>query len=342
VTVLVGDRPAPRAERPAWGTSVLTALLVTLEQPGPWAIALAGFLARGGLVVLLLPIVVLPTPARLQVELAPLLVPVVFGQPSPGLIVLAAVLAAIVVGWLLLGGLVGAWADVVLTRRVASAIEAGAAPAAARRSGDLASALAIRLLAHVPLAIALAWGAVRIVETAYRELVTPFETTTPLVIRVVSAVPETIVVVLLAWWLGETAGGLAVREHVLAGRGVGSALVRGWGALVRRPVATAATMVLTGILVTVSIAPALLAAGTAWNRLRTVLYEGRIEDVPFPLLVFVGLWLGGLVLAAVATAARSSMWTAEWLRGRAPVGTIGDEHGTDRGGWSPSDGSGRL
>jgi hypothetical protein len=190
--------------------------------------------------------------------------------------------------------------------------------------------------------LVLAWGAVRIVQAAYNELVTPFEVTTPLVIRIVSAAPEALLLVALAWWLGEAAGGVAVRERLLAGTGVVRSIVAGWLELGRRPVATLGTLVLATTVVVVAVAPGLIAAGAAWDRLRTALYEGRLEDVPLPLLVFVGLWLGGLVLAAVSTAVRSAWWTAEWRRRRGRVGTIGVGDGTDRGGWPPPDPSGTL
>ncbi len=346
------DPPAP-AVTASWSGAVLAALLATLEQPSGWAVSLAGFLARGGLLAFLLPIVVLPTPAGLQADLSPLLRPLVFGEASPGLVLLGAGVVAVVAGAIVGGGVAGAWADRLLIRRVADALESPATGAAAR-SGTVVRVFLARLLAHLPLAVALAWGAVRIFEAAYRELVTPFEVVTPLIVRIVSAVPDALGVVGLAWLLGEAAGGLAAREVVLGGQGVGASVARGWRGLFRPVSSGAATLALTTVVAVVAIVPALIASGTAWSRLRDTLYDGRSGEVALALALFVALWLGGLVLAGVATAARSSMWTAEWLR-RAPaandpvaavqrpaVGTIGDVHATDRGGWPSSEGSGTL
>jgi hypothetical protein len=345
--------PPASAVTASWSGAVLAALLATLEQPSGWAVSLAGFLARGGLLAFLLPIVVLPTPAGLQADLSPLLRPLVFGETSPGLVLLGAGVVAIVAGAIVGGGVAGAWADRLLIRRVADALESPVAGMPVR-SGTVVRVFLARLLAQLPLAVALAWGAVRIFEAAYRELVTPFEVVTPLVVRIVGAVPDALAVVGLAWLLGEAAGGLAAREVVLGGQGVGAAVVRGWRGLFRSVRSGAATLVLTTVVVVVAVVPALIASGTAWSRLRDTLYDGGSGEVPLALALFVALWLGGLVLAGVATAARSALWTAEWLR-RAPaahdpmaavqrpvVGTIGDVNATDRGGWPSSEASGTL
>jgi hypothetical protein len=191
----------------------------------------------------------------------------------------------------------------------------------------------------LPFVVAIVWGAIPAYAAAYAELLTPFEVVTPLALRIIAAVPGVVALVVATWLLGEAAGGLAVRELVLGGRSILASVAHGWLAIVRRPVATVATLAVGTLIVGIAILPGLVAAGTAWHRLRAVLYEGRIEDVPLPLLAFVGLWLGGLVLAAVSTAA---IWTAEWQRRRSPVGTIGGDDGTDRGGWPTRDRSGTL
>ena len=68
-------RPAPRQPSPTqpWPAATVAALLHPLERPESWWVALAGFLARGGLLLFLLPILVLHTPAGVQTELSPLL-----------------------------------------------------------------------------------------------------------------------------------------------------------------------------------------------------------------------------------------------------------------------------
>ena len=58
-------------------------LLVTLARPSTWVLALAAFLLRGGLLVFVIPIVVIPTPAGLADVVGPLLISFVFGGVSP-------------------------------------------------------------------------------------------------------------------------------------------------------------------------------------------------------------------------------------------------------------------
>ena len=68
------------------GAALSGALLVTLASPATWPLALAGFLLRGGLIVVALPILVLPTPVGLGNVLAPTLTAFVFGGVSVELV----------------------------------------------------------------------------------------------------------------------------------------------------------------------------------------------------------------------------------------------------------------
>ena len=85
-----------------------------LGRPTWWLLALAGFLARGGILLFLLAIVVLPSPLAVSNLLAPLLVPIIFGGVTPALA--AAIAAAIVAVLALLaaGTLLGAAVEVEL------------------------------------------------------------------------------------------------------------------------------------------------------------------------------------------------------------------------------------
>lgn len=353
---------SPVPPRP-WRSALLGAIIATLDRPALWAIALAGFLARGGIVVFLLPIVILPTPSGVADVIAPALTSFAFGLVSPEFVTIVAAVVAFLVGSLVLGGLAGAWADVELIGAAATqeelagpelATTVSVQPTAARRL-VVFRAFAARLLAHVPLWLALAWGAVRIGEAAYAELVTPFEVVTPLAIRVLAAVPDTIAVVVATWVLGEAAAGLAVRRVVLDGAPIVAAAPRGWLDLVRRPVASVVTLLATDLAVLAAVLPAIFASTVAWSWVRLVILgrDGPLE-VGVALIVLVALWLGGLVLAAVATAWRSLAWTAHALGPNAsPValegrrseragGTFGEPEHDRPGGWSSSDTSGRL
>src|SRR3954462_12749069 len=107
-------QPSVTGSRTSWRASLVTGAMAVLERPVMWPVALAGFLARGGIFALLLPIVVLPTPSGIADVIAPSLTSFAFGLVSSAFIALVAISAAFVAAWVLLGGLAGAWADVEL------------------------------------------------------------------------------------------------------------------------------------------------------------------------------------------------------------------------------------
>jgi hypothetical protein len=326
---------------------MLVALLGALARPSTWPVALVGFLVRGGIVVLAVPIVVLPSTIGVANAIAPTLTPFVFGQSSPAFVALVGLVVAGVTVWVIGGGLIGAWADLWLVRAAASDEDFGVA--LAERPGAVWRALAVRLLAHVPLAVALAWGATRIVEAAYRELILPDELTTPIVLRVLRDVPDAVVAVVGAWLFGETAGGLAQRRLWTSGSSIPGSLAWAAARFVRRPLAMLATLVVTtGGVVMGALVPALV-AGVAWHRLRASLgVDGAQAEVALLLCLFVVLWLLALVLAGAVTAWRAFAWTAEAImptpapRAVPRGGTIGDRDAGRPGEWPSADASGSL
>jgi hypothetical protein len=330
--------------------------LTTLARPELWAVALAGFLARGGIVAFLLPIVVLPSPSGVANVIAPSLTSFAFGLVSSSFVEILAAFIALALAWVVLGGLAGAWADVELARAASSdeELRPGGGYLVAPGKGTILRAFGVRLLAHLPLAVALAWGAVRIVQAAYAELVTPFEVVTPLFIRVLGDVPDAITVIVTLWLLGEAAGGLAVR-HVVLGRRSAAASVRdGWLDLVRRPRSSFGTLLATDLAVGLAVVSSALAAGVVWSWVRlAVLGRDGPAEVGAAIGILVAVWLGGLLLTSVAVAWRSVAWTAEWLRvmprpvadekvGASSLGTFGGTDHARPGGRSSSRSSGTL
>ncbi|HEY8817341.1 MAG TPA: hypothetical protein VIM25_00775 [Candidatus Limnocylindrales bacterium] len=144
---------------------VLTrALLFAASSPAIWPLALATFLLRGGIVILALPILVLPTPAGLANVFAPTLTALVFGSISMEVYVVGGLATAGLVVWLAVGGWVAAVLEAEAARIVA--LDEGvhaSRPRPLARSHVAGRILAARLVALVPLAIALALGSVRIV-----------------------------------------------------------------------------------------------------------------------------------------------------------------------------------
>jgi hypothetical protein len=295
-----------------WGAAMLGSLASTLERPAWWLLGLGSFLVRGGLLVFLLPIVILPTPAGLQNAFGAELVGFVFGSPSVSFITAVIVATAALTTWLILGGLVAAWTDIALVAAVA-----GSRPISrvVRGWSGLAwRALGIRLASHLPLAVVLSWGLARVYEAIYAEYLHPGDPAIPLALRIVERVPEVVAVIGLAWIAGEAAGGVGIRHLALGGLSAGQALVRGWLDVLLRP-AVMATVLITGAVMVAIAVPLAGAAGGAWDRLRAVLADGADPVILLLALgAFVATWLAGIVVVALVAAWRSAAWTFEVAR----------------------------
>jgi hypothetical protein len=301
--------------------SLAAALLATLSRPAWWAMALAGFLLRGGLLLVLLPIVRLPTTAGLANELGPVLVGFVFGGPSVPFLVLVGTVAGGTVLWLVAGGLLGGWLDLAMVRETAVAEELdGVPPSLAGDAGtahNAVRAFLVRVLAHLPTAVVLAWGAVSLVDAAYQELIRPGDPALPVPVRVALRIPAVVGLLIAAWVLGEAVGGLAVRHLAW-----GASLPRAMGRAVRaiaRPSALA-TLILTNGVVAAAVLGSGVAASVAWEQLRIVLLDGGTGgELRLALIFFSLTWIAGLWLIALAATWRATAWTFEVAR-QLPVG----------------------
>ena len=328
------------------GGAILASLLVTLGRPAWWLLALAGFLVRGGFVVFLIPIVVLPSPLAVSNVVAPFIVPMALGRIGPEVIALLIAGGAGLFAWLLLGGAIAAATDLALARdAVAAAVDEGVAtrPEGApsidserRDLGLVGTILAARLIAWLPLAAALAIGLVRFVAVTYVELTRPAEVESPLALRVALGAAGELAVMAVAWVFGELVGGLASRWIVLDRAPAGRALAAAARDVVRRPGSTLLPWLATTFVLLIILGGTVGAASVAWSRV-TVALANRTPDVAtvaISLLVFVAIWLAALVLGGLFAAVRSSVLTFEHLRVRAETGTFGASAHHRPGDWS--------
>jgi hypothetical protein len=308
----------PPALRLRWGATIRGAFVVTLVRPASWAFGLLTFLAGGGLVLAAWPILVLPTPTGLQNALGNPISSLVFGAPSATLLAMlvGGLLAALAV--LAAGLLLGGWAERQL---IGIAVEAAADEGIVGPAPDLEGAPGIvrialvRVLALAPVGIALLLAWRPVYDVTYRELILPGNLATPLPIRVLGEVPWVLIGIAIAWLLGDAAAAVAVRRLVIERRPVPVAWLLGWADLLRRPhrvIPTALVGVSVLLLLTV---PALFAAAIGWTRVRDVVLEGRDATTTLvALVIWVGTWLGALVLAGIGQAFRSATWTLELPR----------------------------
>jgi hypothetical protein len=289
------------------GATVSGALLAVLARPSTWPLALLGFLVRGGWLLIVAPIVFVPTPVGLANVIAPLLEDIAFGRRTTELIALAVVAAAVVIAWLIGGGLIAAVVEADGVRRIAD--EEGIPW---RRGPSAWRIVATRLIADVPLAIGAIWAGVRIVTVGYRELTVPSDVTAPAAWRIVAGAPDAFAILFLTWFIGELVGAIGARRIVLHGDPTRGAL----RAAVRRLIREPARMIVLGLIGTASLAIVLavtgLAVGATWNALGTALSLGDASPATtLLLLLFVTLFSSGLVLLGLVCAWRAAIWTVE-------------------------------
>jgi hypothetical protein len=289
--------------------------LVALSRPRLWAIGLAGFLARGGVIPFLLPIVALPSVVGVTTFVGPNAV--TGAGLSPRFVVLAAATASGSAAWLILGTIVGSLADLALVR------EAARADGEPARGGSIARLVCIRLVVLLPLGLVVAWGAVRLVEVGYRELVLPGDLARPFFLRVLAAAPDVVVLLIVAWLVAELVGAVAVRLAIVEDRSIARAIGGALRSIVRRPLGSLGVLAGTigGSLIVVG--PGLVTASIAWDGVRRALLgNGSAPAALLAVGIFVATWTAGLVLAGVAAAWRSAAWSSVVMR---------DHRGTGRG-----------
>ena len=326
---------------------MVASLLVVLPRPGTWIVALAAFLLRGGLLVFLVPILVLPSPVGLATILGPTITAFWLGGLSLGFAAIVTAIFAAFFVWLVVGGYVAAVTERDLITAVAADEDLGLGrhvPSlpAPRQRGRIWRIVLLRLAGYVPLAVALGYGSLRLVQATYRELTLPSDVLTPIGWRVISAAPEAVLGIALAWTLGEILGSLGARRLVLWGQSIDQAYVGAWADLVRRPLSTLATYLVPTLVLVLATGPVVVGAGAAWTMLRALLAEGRPGTelaIAATLLVFLATWCAGLVLAGLLTAWRSAAWTAQVLRVR---GTFGASIVSRPGEWNDLDPSGTV
>ena len=312
------------------GAALTRALLVTISTPATWPLALGAFLLRGGFLLVTIPIVVLPTPVGLGNVLAPWITPLALGSISPAFVAVSAVAVVVVLGWLVFGG----WA--------AAALEAGSPDRRPVSSDDRPSSgttdsariavriMAARILAYVPLMLALGWASVRVVWTAYLELTNPSDASLSIAVRIVRSSPDVLVVLVLAWMAGEMLGAVAARRITLDGEGISVALRRGIRACLRHPLATVVRFWLPTLALVVVLVPSTVAAAAAWTSVGSVLGDGSDAiRVLVAVVLFVAIWVVGLVLTAVVCAWRAAVWTMADVLERRTFGGSSDRRPGD-------------
>jgi hypothetical protein len=312
-----------------WRVGALAAFRITARRPRLWAFALLAFLARGGLAVLLFPMLVLPTFVGIANAIGP--ASVTPGGLAPRLV--ATIAAGVVASAaLVLAGTTLAAAAETSLHRATVAPDPGRdrppefmalAPRGTPGQG-VARVVVIRLLLLVPVAAMVAAGVPAWIAAGYHELTVPSDVSTPLVLRVLAAAPAVTAMTLVAWLLAEVIGGFAARRAVLFGASVPRALGRGVLDTFRRPLGTSLSVVAAVAVGVAALVPAAWIIAAAWEVARRTLTDGTGPGMAIGVAtVLAGAWAAALVLAAISATARATLITAELFR-REPAGGLVD------------------
>lgn len=307
------------------------------RTPALWTVGLVGFLGRGGLILVVLPMVALPSPVSLSVLIGPDLV------DANGLSARVQALLALVgvVGLLFVaaGLVMAALADIGAFEGLLSAAGVAARPSTRRGTGLLVlGLLALQLIAALPVLIAIVPAAVSVVNLTRQEILLPGDQSLPLVVRVAEgawpalAIVAAMTLVSAHLYTVLSRDLLARRSGLVpppARRGPAGLAISGAHALIRRPLRAGAASVVAWLIGLLAAAVAALAIVAGWTLVQAVyLATASADGATF--LVTAATWLAataatavlvvlvGLALSAIGAAAalRSAMLTQAALGGR--------------------------
>ena len=327
----LGGRPIAPLPAPsrvtAWPRAMVAASAAAASRPRLWVLALLAFLARGGLVPLVIPMLVLPTFVGISNIVGP--TSVTAAGPTPRLVAMVAAWLGVVLVAIVAGTLIAAAAEVALHRATAAPwadATAGGLPSGpagpAVLSGRRAAlrVAAVRLWLLLPVALVLVAAVPAWVQVGYRELLLPSDLAVPLPVRVVAGAPLPAVGLVAAWLATEVLGGLAARRIALRGSSIAAALMGAAGDVARAPVSVLLTAALAIAGTLLLLVPAIALVGGAWDHARIALVDSPdAAGVILGTFALIAAWAACLGVAGITAAWRSLLWTADLAR-RSPAG----------------------
>jgi hypothetical protein len=300
------------AATPGWRSLVGHALAAPVEQPSLWLLGTLSFILRGGIVVMLLPILVLPTQVEVRLMLGGSLGTTGF-TPSFWTILGAATIFST--------GLVMAVLYALAQIEIAAFDRLNRDPdfdtdTPARDPGarvrdlfviDSLTLIAL-LLAAVPLAAALG-------QVSFQEVLNP-SSSASIFDRIVSQLTAPLVLVAVAFPLIDSISATWVRGLLEGRKSVGSAFVGSVGAIVRRPVWFIANTLVAWAGLGLAVAATYWALSVGWQATRaTFLATTSISDMLSSIAPFLvsallaGVFVCGLAICGYVAGFRNALWT---------------------------------
>lgn len=314
-------------------TGVLRDVLIS---PAAWIVGAAGFLARGGALILALPILSLPTPVGVTLLVPPLSVTTsgVSSVFALQLIAVGAVVAVLVVAALFLGAL----ADLTAYGRIAVR---GAPALAGLRSPGSSVTVVVRLMgveivALLPAAAAGLVAAARLVTVGEQEYLLPSSLAVPYAVRVLRGASTEVAALGACLLLADVVNALLSRRilraaftpaaHGTTSSGPTAVRVgRGRSALLRarsvlgRGGRIVATWLAAWSITLASLVPGLFAIDLVWPMVHDTYAATSSSVPPAPpvllgvTLLLVAAWLTAVLLAGLGSAVRAALWSGVTL-----------------------------
>ncbi len=290
------------------GRRLTAALEAAASDPGAWPLGILGFLARGGLVVLALPLLTLPTPVGMATLLGPEVIST--GRLEGRLLGLVAVWTVALMGIVIVA--------IVLAALAQDRLHARWRPADATTGHPLRGLIGVEVLAVVPIGAVLAVSLSTIVGEVRGELLLPGDLSVPIVVRLVARAALPLGALVLAVLVSEAIDGSRSRRVLVPDRAsrsswrglmsiVGTAAL-GW--------AVTLIVLLPGLAV---IGATWQAARVAWSRLPTAIASPSSAASPdvalagVATLAMVAVWVGVMLLCGLASLVRAHLWTSRAL-----------------------------
>ncbi|MEA2622557.1 MAG: hypothetical protein QOH61_1467 [Chloroflexota bacterium] len=334
-----------RGVRSALGAS----LDVVLRDPGLWLLGALSFSVRGGVILVLLPIVWIPSPVLLSVFFGRY---ITTSGLSADVIPVAALAGAVAVLALAGAAVLAAHADLAsFERLVTGGSTAGlrgerpARPLGGRERHRMVAGLAaLNLLGLLPILLLTAPLGQGIAKAGIAELQYPTSLDTPFVLTVLGHVTDQLLVLaavaLLADLVVTLIGHQLLASHFRVlpdglvptdGAGAGSAdrphpdrwaVVQAVTRLVTQAPRTLALAALCWVVTIAALVPILLGIILGWDTLRAVLFRGTSGVVSpelqlvgqlLALVVFGVIWVAAVTLAGFASSLRGAIWTTNTL-----------------------------
>jgi len=332
VVAEAGHRAGARPDAPTrlgWFGRTARAVAFGTADFDTITVALAGFLLRGGIVLLVIPSVFLPSVVG-AASVAGLNAFGIDGRPTFWLLEVIAAITVAIGFWLVAAFVIGSLTDAWLIEAVVD--RDGHAADRPRPLPSLALVLdlaSVRALCALPLVGAILWAAQQVYTAGYDELTAPTDLATPILVRIYEDAATGLIAIAAAWLVTEVVGAIAVRRVVLLDRGVWRALGEAIWQLVGHPVTSLATVAVSLAVGTAAAAFAFATTATAFDWVRIAARDetpitvrlgyGALTAAPDlrPMLfiaaaVTLGIaWAAALAVSGAASAWRSAAFTEE-------------------------------